>query len=144
MGRLVSGRVWTRPVFDMGRLGLRAMFALVGVVAVRRHHAKIVLGVLKIPFGGDAISRGRCVPCQRKVFFHDLACIATDRRAIVPASLVPRVPANTAIAAPLRSLRIGTLSHSIRVQTRAFPRSTVQTAESDHGRLPEHADAVTG
>lgn len=88
-GRLVSGRVWIRLVLDIGRLGMREMFAFVGVVAIRRHHAKIVLGVLKISFGYDAIPRGGGFSSEHKVFFHDLACIATDRRAITPASLVP-------------------------------------------------------
>ncbi len=149
-GWLVCGQVRLWLVFDIGRLGLRALFALVVVVvvvvvlAIRRHDAKIVLGVLKISFGGYTISRNRSVPCEGKVFVHDLACIAAGRRAIVSASLGPMVSIVAAIAAPLRSLRIGTLSHSIRVQTHPFLGSTIQTANSDHERLPELADAVTG
>ena len=102
------------------------MFALIGVATTCRHHTKIVLGVLKISFGNDAIPRGGCFSCKSKVFFHDLACIATDSRAFAPASLVPRVPASAAIAAPLRSFSVGTLSHSIRVQTDPFLRISFQ------------------
>ena len=46
-GRLVFGLIGLWPVFGRGRLRLRANFALVRVAAVRRHHAKIMLGVLK-------------------------------------------------------------------------------------------------
>ena len=138
------GLVSLREALDLSSPIGRAMFALVGVAAVRRHHAKIMLGVLKIPFRDNAIPQSGCFPCERKIFFHDLAGIATDRRAIIPASLVPGVPARTAIAAPLRALRIGTLSHSVRVQTHPFLRSTLLTADCDHGQLPAFADAVTG
>ncbi len=51
--------------FETSRLWLRAIFALAGVAAVRRHHTIIMLGMLKISFGGYAITRCRRIPCKR-------------------------------------------------------------------------------
>ncbi len=85
------------------------------VAAIRRHHTIIVLSVLKIPLGGSAIARRRRFLGERKVSFHDLPCIAVDplSLATVSVGLEPRLPASAAIPAPLRSLRIGSLSHDI-------------------------------
>ena len=63
-GGTVSGQIGLRPVFDIGRLGLRAMFPLAILAAIRRHQAKIMLGMLKISFGGYSIARRRRIPCE--------------------------------------------------------------------------------
>jgi hypothetical protein len=60
------------------------MFRLAKVTPVRRYHTIIMLGVLKVSFGGYSIARRRRFPRKREVFFHHLLCIATDRGAIVP------------------------------------------------------------
>ena len=95
------------------------MFLLIGVAAVPRHQTKIMLGMLKIPFGGYAIARRRRFLGERKVSFHDLPCIAVAplSLATVSVGLEPRLPASAAIPAPLRSLRIGALSYNIHAQT---------------------------
>ncbi len=91
------------------------MFLLIGVAAVPRHQTIIMFGMLKIPLGGYAIARRRRFLGERKVSFHDLPCIAVDplSLATVSVGLEPRLPASAAIPAPLRSLRIGSLSHDI-------------------------------
>ena len=50
--------------FETIRLGLRAIFPLAGVVAVRVHHTIIMLGMLKISLSGYAIARCRRIPCE--------------------------------------------------------------------------------
>ncbi len=145
-GGIGAARIGMRLVLDSCRLGLRATFALVEVAAVRRHEAIIVLGMLKISFGGYSIARRRSFPCERQVFFHDLPCSATDpcSRAIVSVDLGPRVPANAVITAAVRSLRISALSHSIQPQARPFPRSTFQIADGDSAPRLEFAIDVAG
>ena len=63
-GGLIAAQVGLWLVFEISRLGLCAMFLIAGVLAVRRHLAKIMLGMLKKSLGGYAISRRRCFPCE--------------------------------------------------------------------------------
>ncbi len=51
-----------RLAFETSRLGLCEIFPLTGVAVVRRHLTKIMLGMLKISFGGYSIARRRRIP----------------------------------------------------------------------------------
>ncbi len=64
-GGIVATQIGMRLAFETSRLGLRAIFPLTGVAAARRHHTIIMIGMLKISFGGYAITRCRRVPCER-------------------------------------------------------------------------------
>ncbi len=91
------------------------MFLLIGVAAVPRHQTIIMFGMLKISLGSYAITRRRRFLSEGEVSFHGLPRIAVDPYTwtIASVGLEPRFPASAAIPAPLRSLRIGSLSHDI-------------------------------
>ena len=63
-GGLIATQIGMRLAFETSRLGLRAIFPLTGVATVRRHHTIIMIGMLKISFGGYAITRRCRLPCE--------------------------------------------------------------------------------
>ncbi len=63
-GGIVTTQIGMRLAFETSRLGRCAIFPLVEVAVVCRHDTIIMLGVLKISFGGYAIAGRRRVPCE--------------------------------------------------------------------------------
>ena len=134
-GKIDAAQIRTGLVFETSRLGLS------DVPADRRRgrsRSSDDDNVRQAENTARALSIGRRRRFlgERKVSFHDLPCIAVDplSLATVSVGLEPRLPASAAIPAPLRSLRIGSLSRDVQAQTHP----------SYYGPVPEFSDDVSG
>jgi hypothetical protein len=63
-GGIVTTQIGMRLAFETSRLGRCAIFPLVEVAVVCRHDTIIMFGMLKISFGGYAITRRSRFLCE--------------------------------------------------------------------------------